>query len=186
MEANTQGLVMMSKRRLQHKIGLSTAAVLLLCLWVSVAQSQTVYRVVDGQGNVTFTDNPERGGDAITLAPLPSMPSASRPSTAAPRSLGRPGQPFMPYDRFTIANPASGASVRGGMTPVEVQVVPPLRDDHQIQLRVNGELSQSALHSDAFWLAGLPAGAHQVYAELLDSQGRVQHRTDPVTIFIAE
>ena len=69
MEANTQGLVMMIRRRLQHKIGLSTAAVLLLCLWVSVAQSQTVYRVVDEQGNVTFTDNPERGGDAITADP---------------------------------------------------------------------------------------------------------------------
>ncbi|HBN59351.1 MAG TPA: DUF4124 domain-containing protein, partial [Halomonas sp.] len=27
---------------------------------------------------------------------------------------------------------------------------------------------------------------HQLQAELLDSQGRIQHRTDPVTIFIAE
>ena len=92
----------------------------------------------------------------------------------------------MPYDRFTIVNPANSSAVRGGMTPVEVQVVPPLRDDHHIQLRVNGELSQSALHSDAFWLAGLPVGAHHIHAELLDSQGRVQHRTDPVTIFITD
>ncbi|WP_139790124.1 DUF4124 domain-containing protein, partial [Halomonas sp. BC2] len=32
------------------------------CLWVSAAKAQTVYRIVDAQGNVTFTDNPERGG----------------------------------------------------------------------------------------------------------------------------
>ncbi|WP_311065855.1 DUF4124 domain-containing protein [Halomonas sp. DWK9] len=178
---------MLSGLRMQHKSSLSTAALLLLCLWVNTAQSQTVYRVVDEQGKVTFTDNPERGGDAMTLAPLPSLPSASRPAAAAaPGSLGRPGQPFMPYDRFAIANPVGGAAVRGGMTPVEVQVVPPLREDHQIRLLVNGELSQSALHSDAFWLAGLSAGQHRLQAELIDSQGRVQHRTDPVTIFIAE
>jgi hypothetical protein len=54
---------------LRQKSGLSTGAALLLGLWVSAAQAQTVYRVVDAQGNVTFTDNPERGGKAITLAP---------------------------------------------------------------------------------------------------------------------
>ncbi|MAP34222.1 MAG: DUF4124 domain-containing protein [Halomonas sp.] len=177
---------MISRWRLRQKSGLSTGAALLLGLWVSATQAQTVYRVVDAQGNVTFTDNPERGGKAITLAPLPSVPTAARPASPSPRAKGNPGQPFMPYDRFAIANPAAGASLRNNMTPVEVAVSPPLRDDHQIQLLVNGELSQSALHSDAFWLAGLPAGQHQLQAELLDSQGRIQHRTDPVTIFIAE
>ncbi|WP_404376593.1 DUF4124 domain-containing protein [Vreelandella aquamarina] len=177
---------MISRWRLRQKRGFSTGAALLLGLWVSVVQAQTVYRVVDAQGNVTFTDNPERGGEAVTLAPLPSVPTAVRPASPSPRALGNPGQPFMPYDRFTIASPAAGAALQRGTTPVEVAVSPPLRDDHQIQLLVNGELSQSALHSDVFWLAGLPAGQHRLQAELLDSQGRVQHRTDPVTIFIAE
>ena len=69
---------MISRWRLRQKSGLSTGAALLLGLWVSAAQAQTVYRVVDAQGNVTFTDNPERGGKAITLAPLPSVPTAVR------------------------------------------------------------------------------------------------------------
>ena len=180
---------MIRRWHVRYARGLSTGAALLLGLWVSAALGQTVYRVVDAQGKVTFTDNPERGGEAVTLAPLPSVTTvrSAPPDSRTPgRTQSHPGQPFMPYDRFTIVNPANSSAVRGGMTPVEVQVVPPLRDDHQIQLRVNGELSQSALHSDAFWLAGLPVGAHHIHAELLDSQGRVQHRTDPVTIFIAE
>lgn len=178
---------MVSKRRVAWSAILSTGVFVAAYLWVSAAQAQTVYRIVDAQGNVTFTDNPERGGEVLRLAPLPSLPAATRPAApSAARPLGRPGQPFMPYDRFVIVAPAPGASLRGGMTPVEVSVSPALREDHQIQLLVNGELSQSPLHSDAFWLAGLPPGQHRLQAELLDSQGRIQHRTDQVTIFIAD
>lgn len=171
---------------MQYKVCLSTGATLLLCLWVSAAQSQTVYRVVDEQGNVTFTDNPERGGEVMTLAPLPSVSTSPPPVTSSPRRQGHPGQPFMPYDRFVIEVPRAEASLQNDHTAVVVNVAPPLREDHRIQLRVNGEISQSALHSDAFWLAGLAAGQHQLQAELLDSAGRVQHRTDQVSIFIAD
>lgn len=177
---------MLRGRRLQHKTCLSTGAALLLCLWVSAAQSQTVYRLVDEQGNVTFTDNPERGGAAMTLAPLPSVSTSPPPAAASPRRQAHPGKPFMPYDRFAIEVPQAEATLRNDHTSVVVDVAPPLREDHRIQLLVNGEISQSALHSDAFWLAGLAAGQHQLQAELLDSGGRVQHRTDPVSIFIVD
>lgn len=180
---------MASGRRFYAKGVLFTGGLLVLCLWVSAVQSQTVYRVLDEQGRVTFTDNPERGGEALTLAPLPSVSTSPRtaPSTpSAPRRQGSPGQPFMPYDRFTISAPQGGAAIRDGMTAVELHVSPPLREDHQVQLLVNGELSQTALHSDAFWLTGLPRGLHRLQAELLDSSGRVQHRTDPVSITVAD
>ena len=51
-------------------------------------------------------------------------------------------------------------------------------------LLVNGEISQTALHSDVFWLTGLPAGQHELQAELLDSSQRLQHRTPAVTITV--
>ncbi|WP_249978917.1 DUF4124 domain-containing protein [Vreelandella olivaria] len=160
------------------------AGMLVLSAWWHIAQAQTVYRVVDAQGKVTFTDNPERGGEAVQLAPLPSM----APRTEAPLwpPQARPGQPFMPYDRFVISTPQAGTSLPDGMTAVELHVSPPLREDHQVQLLVNGEVSQSALHSDVFWLTGLSEGYHQLQAELLDSSGRVQHRTQPVSIIVAE
>lgn len=173
-------------RRFEAKNSLFTGALLVLCLWVSAAQAQTVYRVLDEQGRVTFTDNPERGGEALTLAPLPSVSTSPRAAPSAPRRQGSPGQPFMPYDRFVISAPQGGAAIRDGMTAVELHVSPPLREDHKVQLLVNGELSQTALNSDAFWLTGLSQGQHRLQAELLDSSGRVQHRTDPVSITVAD
>lgn len=92
----------------------------------------------------------------------------------------------MPYDRFLISAPNGSAAIRDGMTAVELHVSPSLREDHKVQLLVNGELSQTALHSDAFWLTGLSQGQHRLQAELLDSSGRVQHRTDPVSITVVD
>lgn len=149
------------------------------------AASSTVYRVVDDNGNVTFSDSPRDGGEAIELAPLPGLPSQTTKAPAARTAAASPGPPFMPYDRFQIDSPGTGAEVSAA-TPVTLRIVPPLRDDHRVQLRVNGEVSQSALHSDVFWLANLPAGRHQLQADLLDGQGRRQHRTPPVTIVVAD
>lgn len=156
-----------------------------------MAFAQTVYRVTDEQGNVTFTDNPGRGGEALELAPLPSLPPALRAATAsasgapaAVRPRGKPGQPFMPYDHFSIALPQQGARLMERSTAVEVAIAPPLRDDHQVRLLVNGEISQTALHSDVFWLTGLSSGRYELQAELLDSSQRLQHRTPVVAITV--
>lgn len=148
------------------------------------AFGQAVYRVTDERGNVTFTDNPGSGGEALKLAPLPGWSPALRAAArqAAERPRGKPGQPFMPYDHFAIALPQQGAQLEEGMTAVQMVIVPPLRDDHQVRLLVNGEISQTALHSDVFWLTGLAAGRHELQAELLGSSQRLQHRTAAVTI----
>lgn len=158
----------------------------------ATATAQTVFRVTDEHGNVTFTDNPGRGGEVLELAPLPGLPPALRATMpshqtttpAAERPRGSPGQPFMPYDHFTITLPQQGTQLQEGMTAVEVLIAPPLREDHQVRLLVNGEISQTALHSDVFWLTGLTAGRHELQAELLDSRQRLQHRSVPVTITV--
>lgn len=169
------------------------------CLWVALLcfaflagipslAAQTVYRVVDEQGRVTFTDNPERGGEAVVLAPLPGVSSSSSalsPAASQPSEKRSPGPPFMPYDRFTIAYPAHKARLNSPATAVEIALSPALRDDHQLRLRLNGEINQSAMHSDAFWVANLPAGVHQLQAELLDAQGRVRHQTPIVRFHVA-
>ena len=158
---------------------------------IETALGQTVYRVIDEHGNVTFTDNPGLGGEALELSPLPGLPPALRAATdnhmntpAVARPRGKPGQPFMPYDHFSIALPQQGSYVADGMTAVEMAIAPPLREDHTVRLLVDGAISQSALHSDVFWLTGLSSGQHELQGELLDSSQRLQHRTAVVTVTV--
>ncbi|MDN6180816.1 MAG: DUF4124 domain-containing protein [Halomonas subglaciescola] len=147
--------------------------------------ADTVYQTTDSQGRVTFTDSPDSGGTALTLKPLTrAMPKvAVAPKAATARQA--PGAPFMPYDRFTVA-PLEGANA---LPPepfsVDINVTPALRDDHKIRLLVDGNISQSAMHGQAFWLPELAAGEHKLQAELLDHSGRVRHRTPSLSVRVA-
>ncbi|SDJ01869.1 DUF4124 domain-containing protein [Billgrantia gudaonensis] len=161
------------------------------------AGATTVYRTTDEQGNVVFTDNPERGGEKVELKPLTVVPARGEvrrdEASSAPaepegeRQAASESSPFMPYDRFGIAAPANEETLptgAAGKVAVELAIEPPLREDHRVRLLVDGEISQSALHTDAFLLNDLPRGEHVLQAELLDAGGDVRHRSDPVTLYV--
>ncbi|MCK2185230.1 DUF4124 domain-containing protein [Halomonas getboli] len=173
-------------------------AVMTLALGLAMslpAAAQTIYRTTDAQGNTVFTDDPQRGGEAVELDPLtvvPSRPVQPLPSASAGQAgsatrYGDPGQPFMPYDVFAIASPAPETTVptgAAGNVQVQLAIRPALRDDHRVRLLVDGQISQSAMHTDTFLLSNLDRGEHRVQAELLDASGAVRHRTSPLTIYV--
>ncbi|AMC99127.1 DUF4124 domain-containing protein [Halomonas chromatireducens] len=164
-------------------------------LVASSALATTIYRTVDSQGNVIFTDSPGGGGEPVELAPLTVVPSRELPGSAepprvegvAPRASASPGQPFMPYDVFRIASPANGAELaasHAGNVQVELTIEPELRPDHQARLLVNGRVSQTAMHTAVFMLTDLDRGQYVIQAELLDGSGEIRHRTQPVTLHV--
>ncbi|MEQ6917692.1 DUF4124 domain-containing protein [Halomonas aquatica] len=173
-------------------------AVVLLALGLSVsvvAHAQTIYRSTDAQGNVVFTDNPEGGGEEMTLDPLTVVPSTSEPALMAPEVQGAeggggtasPGQPFMPYDSFGILSPRQDETLptgAAGNVQVSLGIQPSLREDHRVRLLVDGQISQSAMNTDTFLLNNLERGEHLLQAELLDASGAVRHRTSPVTLYV--
>lgn len=175
-------------------------AIAMLALGLSmslVVQAQTIYRSTDAQGNVVFTDNPERGGEEVDLEPLTVVPSRGevRDQEAVTRvesggtsaSRDGPGEPFMPYDSFRIASPGNEETLptgAAGSLEVTLGIEPRLREDHRVRLLVDGRVSQSALHTEAFLLTDLTRGEHVLQAELIDGSGEVRHRTSPVTLYV--
>lgn len=155
------------------------------------AQAQSIYRTTDKHGNVIFTDDPQRGGEEVRLSPLTVVPAKAPQQTApstsslqsAPRSSpprARPGQPFMPYDTFAISAPANDHAIpvgEAGNVQVRLNIQPGLREDHRVRLLLDGQISQTAMHTTTFMLSNLDRGSHQLQAELLDASSTVRHRT---------
>ncbi|WFM71109.1 DUF4124 domain-containing protein [Halomonas sp. CKK8] len=178
-------------------------AFVILALGLSVslaAQAETIYRTTDAQGNVVFTDNPERGGEKVDLKPLTVVPgrdetrAAGAPAVVDGGGSGSgggtaagPGQPFMPYDSFGILSPRQEETLptgAAGNVQVTLGIQPDLREDHRVRLLVDGQVSQTAMHTDTFMLNNLNRGEHVLQAELLDASGAVRHRTSPVTLYV--
>ncbi|GEM_PF-285826 len=182
-------------RAMSSKVMSLGVAALVLALLPLIASAATVYRHVDEQGNVSYSDRPD-SGEKMTLAPLtvvPATPDASSSSSLNNRSQSsnRNSQPaappFLPYSTFRIASPTNEQTLPtgyAGNVQVELSIEPALRDDHRVRLLVDGQVSQSAMHSSVFMVTGLERGEHQLVAELLDADGRVRHSSEPVTLFV--
>ncbi|MGO2131825.1 MAG: DUF4124 domain-containing protein [Halomonas sp.] len=170
------------------------------------AQAQSIYQTIDRHGNVTFTDHPGHGGKQIHLPPLPLLPamapqqvapaavalqpvsgSGSGPESEPGQSPTRPGLPFMPYDTFSISTPVNSQTLplgAAGNAQVLLNIQPALRKDHRVRLLLDGQISQSAMHTTTFILSNLNRGSHQLQAELIDASGTVRHRTPAQIIHV--
>nr|WP_297462281.1 DUF4124 domain-containing protein [uncultured Halomonas sp.] len=177
----------------------SICLILGLGLPLASLQAATVYRTVDAQGNVIFSDKPIENSERVELEPLTVVPSpepqpmtssddeASGDTPSRDDASRASGGPFMPYSTFRIVSPQDGATLPtgyAGNVQVELDIDPDLRDDHRVRLLLDGQVSQSAMHTKAFMLTNLERGEHQLRAELLDASGNVRHRSAPITLYV--
>jgi len=144
-----------------------------------------VYRHIDADGNAVYSDEPKQGRridlKPITVVDPAEIETGTRPAkpTTTPTAIE--------YDRFAIASPNNGQTLptgQAGNVQVRLVIEPALQRGDRVQLRVDGEVSQSPMHTSVFALSQLDRGEHRLQAELLDAQGRVRLSTPPVTLYV--
>ena len=160
-------------------MGIRLALIIGLAAASCVAQAE-IYKTVDANGNVVFTDIApvDRSGVAapqeVTVEPMntyePATAPAPRktpiPTTRRRRAITRSS---------TWSRPAPDASVRDNAGNVEVQVAltPVLRASHRLLLVFDGEDTEIEAVSGAFELTNVDRGTHTVGAKVVDRRGNV-------------
>jgi hypothetical protein len=143
-------------------------ALLLLPMTVTAA----VYRSVDSQGNVTFSDQPGPGAEEVKV-PEPSSYSPPRRPGAGRSTAGAQGE-TEGYS-LSILQPQAGADIRadGGSLAVEVAVSPdPAAAGHRLMAQLGAQPAQ-AVSGSRFMLADLDRGAHKLTVWIEDAAGQV-------------
>jgi len=144
-----------------------------------------VFRSVDAQGNVVFTDVPSQNAKPVDIqAPssVQAMPVA--PRVEAPKAAPQDSSAFNGYQAMVITQPESGAGLNNGAGDVDVSVslVPPLRTDlgHGLTITMDGKpvLQNSARMNVA--LANVDRGEHVLEALVVNSMGQVVFQSAPV------
>jgi hypothetical protein len=164
--------------------------------WAGQLTAGEIYKVVDADGNVTFTDQPpEPGATPITL---PGLSVVERPSFAADnQQQGGAGQQDdqqlsmrdlqRMYRGFRLVSPAPEQSFwgTGNTATIAWQAGAPLQPGMQVQLTLNGkELPPST--SATMTTEPMDRGEHQVSARLLSQSGEVVATAGPVVFFIRQ
>ena len=163
---------------------LAWAVILLLC-WPISTTAQTIYRHVDAQGNITFSDEPPTDdSEVIHLEEVPTVslprpraqPSPTRDSPARDQTRGA-GQP--PEVRITSPEHDSSFWAPGGDYSVEASLSDPLPPGWSLGLDIDGvRIGQSA--SGNFTVTNVNRGTQEAVVHVLNAQGDIMGTSSTV------
>lgn len=155
---------------------------LTLSLTTAVANAQTVYKFVDKNGNLVFSDTPVSGAEAIDVQPASTvtmtpvkLPDAPAPTPVAPKG----------YQSVAITTPSQDAVFSNDPEPVLItgSSKPDLQPGHKYRFVINGQATRT-LPSASFSLTGPDRGAYTVVLEIVDSNLHAVAQSQPVTFHV--
>lgn len=175
----------MPTRSLRH-----IALIALLLTASSLTSATDIYKHIDADGNVTFSDQPPAAGETAEKVHLrelnttPATEPSARPSASAEADASK--APEQPEYTIRIASPTDETTIAMGPGNVTVtaQATPPLGRLEQLQLYMDGEAFGDPQRGTTWALEGLMRGPHDFAIERLDRRGNSLVRSESVRIYV--
>lgn len=167
-------------------MGIRLALIIALVAASSAASAQ-IYKTVDANGNVVFTDIApvDRSGQpAPQPVAVPPMNTYEPPAVPAaqPNTQSAPVTPSY-YSQLEVISPGEDETIRdnAGDIQIEVAISPPLRADHRLLLVLDGTATEVEAVNGVFELTNVDRGTHTAGARAVDRQGNVLIESNPAT-----
>ncbi|MEW8043707.1 MAG: DUF4124 domain-containing protein [gamma proteobacterium symbiont of Phacoides pectinatus] len=156
----------------------------LLLLLTALATQAEVYRWVDAQGNVHYSDVPVEGAEQIRL-PEPTLysPGSTRGDPSRP-TRAAPADPL--YRGLRITTPKHNATLyaNDGRVTVQVEVLPTLVPSHTLRLYLDGGEVGAGFESTRITLKDVDRGTHQLQARVYDANKQLRIGSERVTFHL--
>lgn len=163
--------------------------VLVLLLAPLTGLSQSVYRTVDAQGNVIFTDTPPSDGsaaDRIDIQRTNTVEATRLPEPAPAADAAATEKPAAPEYQIAITAPPNETSIPmgPGNFSVSVSVNPKLKKYDGLQLFMDGT-PWGDPQRDSMWdLTNVFRGRHEITVGVINGDGETLSMSPPVTVFV--
>ena len=149
----------------------------LLLLSAAGVNAATVYKLVDEDGEVTFTDRPPENSQATPL----TLPSANTFTPQRRSSVNEPSDDDdepPSYERVAISAPSDRDTLRRpAALRVATDISPELRQGHRVVLLIDGQQQESLTIEEP------PLGELQLMIVIKDADGRQVAQSESITVF---
>ncbi|MDH5484764.1 MAG: DUF4124 domain-containing protein [Gammaproteobacteria bacterium] len=158
---------------------------LLLLITVSFAAHAGIYKWVDENGEVIYSDKPRTDNMKEHVPPALQVTPAIKPKPKAEKPLEE--QPAVTaYTDFTITSPANDETIRNtaGNFSVKLALKPALdtKAGHYINLQIDGKTRVAKTSKLAINLKFIDRGSHAISAEIRSAKGKLLKTSNSVTI----
>lgn len=154
--------------------------ILLLCVFAPA--SADIYRSVDENGNVVFSDTPSEGAEKIEVQEAQTVDSPdTRPFVYEPPE----SEPAPRYRSVAISSPQDDESIRAnsGNITIRMSVSPSLKRGDKLVLLMDGK-EVSAGSSTSVSLENVDRGSHSLQARVVGADGQTWVSSESVTFHL--
>lgn len=144
-------------------------SVLLLVL-LNPAIAETVYKTVDENGNVIFTDKPSEEAEKVKIQDLENTIDNPNPAKYKPSAPKSDAVSFS-YESLTVTSPENGAGIRSnnGSVSISLSIEPNIRPGHKVIIMMDGKQVGTGF---AVSLQNVDRGTHTITAKVVDGEGK--------------
>jgi hypothetical protein len=152
-------------------------------------QAAVVYKWVDADGVVHFSDQPSPGAEKIYTSSPSTAAAASAPGSAAgsrqaPKSAAAGG---LGFSEFSIASPVNDQTFFGDdVIAVHLNLEPGLKPTQSITWHLNGKQLESPPDATSFPLPHLDRGAYTLAATITDQETSESQGSNSVTFYVRQ
>jgi hypothetical protein len=163
---------------------------LLTLVFAMPSLADGIYKWVDENGQVHYTDVPQESPDAVEVKVKPAqtftMPSVASSSSSASKADASATPDGPVYKSLEITSPAMEETVwnTGGLVTVAVNVQPSLRRGHAANLYLDGkQVGTLSPGMTSLQLTDVERGAHSLSAEVVNEKSATVIESAAVTFF---
>lgn len=144
-----------------------------------------LYKGVDAEGNVIYSDQPFSDAEKFTPPPISVMDAAKTKVEETKVVEEKPAE--FKYINFDIISPKNNETIQNAFeVAVSLRIRPELNiaQGHNIWMLMNGKPVMKNLQSPSFKIEGLERGANELQAQIRDKSGKIVVRTRTTIIFV--
>ncbi len=135
-----------------------------------------VYKSIDDQGNVVYTDEPQGNAKPVDLPPLSTIPPPKTFNPAPAEKTDSGDDAGSSYEQISITSPTQDETLRNnpGNVNVSVSLSPALNKaaGHRIQFFIDGQTYGEPGISENVVVQQMDRGTHTVEAAVVDGSGQ--------------
>lgn len=154
-----------------------------------------IYRSVNEDGVVEFSDRPGAGREPVEVDP--AIGAEPAPAPDGERALERPGEDssatlpeeaaaeVVDYDTLVITSPEHDQAFYRNQPdlPVQVNLEPELAEDHAFVAWLDGQRVDQRFATPAFSIEPVHPGEHQLRVAVVDDEGEIQIESETITFY---
>jgi len=148
----------------------------------NTGKNNQVYKSVDPDGNVSFSDEPKSNAEKIKVRTLPTIniaPSPNIPTYESPTKT----EEDIAYSELVITSPQEDENIwNQPVIAAQIKLQPGLKKNHKVSIMLDGVVLPGKGLSRS--MENLNRGTHTLSSQIKDSQGKTIQQAKPIKFHV--